>query len=87
MKKKIILTVIAIFISLLLLKISLLPLREWKANLVNPMGQLNSLVSTPAPVVVSSATPTPKTYNFDSTTDLKKELDSIDPQVLDSDFN
>lgn len=29
----------------------------------------------------------PKTYNFDSSTDLEKELDSINPQVLDSDFD
>ena len=34
-----------------------------------------------------NATPNaPKQYNFDSSTDLKKELDSINPQVLDSDF-
>lgn len=36
---------------------------------------------------VPNATPNaPKTYNFDSSTDLKQELDSINPQVLDSDF-
>lgn len=87
MRKKIILIVVTIFISLLLLKISLFPPQGWKVNLVNPMGQLDNLVSTPAPVVIPSATPTPKTYKFDSTTDLKKELDSINPQVLDSDFN
>lgn len=36
----------------------------------------------------SSPSPSPKlkTYHFDSTTDLKKELDSINPQILDSDF-
>lgn len=28
----------------------------------------------------------PKQYNFDASTDLKKELDKINPQVLDSDF-
>lgn len=31
-------------------------------------------------------TPTPITFNFDKTTDLKAELDSINPEVLDSDF-
>lgn len=40
-------------------------------------------ISVPSP----SSTPTPKNYNFDSSTDLRKELDSINPQVLDSDFN
>ena len=29
----------------------------------------------------------PKQYNFDSSTDLKKEFESINPQVLESDFN
>lgn len=33
-----------------------------------------------------SPSPRLKTYHFDSTTDLKKELDSINPQILDSDF-
>ncbi len=28
----------------------------------------------------------PKTYTLDSSTDLKKELESINPQVLDNDF-
>lgn len=41
-------------------------------------GFLPSPTSTPAP--------TPKTFKFDSSTDLKKELESISPQVLDSDF-
>lgn len=34
-----------------------------------------------------NATPNaPKQYNFDSSTDLKMELESINPQILDSDF-
>ncbi len=87
MNKKIILWLAVIFISLLLLKIFLLPPQGWKASLINPMGQVNNLVSISTPVPNPSPTPTPKTYNFDSSTDLKKELDSINPQVLDSDFN
>lgn len=36
---------------------------------------------------VPSATPdSPKQYNFDSSTDLKMELESINPQISDSDF-
>lgn len=40
------------------------------------------------PPVVATPTPgsRPKTFQFDASTDLKKELDSINPQVLDSDF-
>lgn len=38
---------------------------------------------TPAPIVKPNA---PKTYFFDSSTDLKMELEKVNPQVLDSDF-
>ncbi|QQG43147.1 MAG: hypothetical protein HYW45_03015 [Candidatus Daviesbacteria bacterium] len=39
------------------------------------------------PSSIPSAEPAaPQTFHFDSSTDLKKELDSINPQVLDSDF-
>ena len=38
--------------------------------------------STPSPASIQA----PKTFNFDKTTDLKVELEKINPQVLDSDF-
>ena len=38
------------------------------------------------PSQTSSPISAPKQYKFDSSTDLKKELDSINPQVLESDF-
>lgn len=37
----------------------------------------------PAPIVKPNA---PKTFQFDSSTDLKQELEKVNPQVLDSDF-
>lgn len=40
--------------------------------------------STPSPTI-SSYNP-PKEIKYDSSTDLKQELESIDPQVSDSDF-
>ncbi len=40
-------------------------------------------IPTPAPVAKPNA---PRTFNFDSTTDLKLELEKVNPQVLDSDF-
>lgn len=43
-------------------------------------------VTTPSIVPSISVTPTPKTFKFDSQTNLKKELEEIDPRVLDSDF-
>lgn len=53
-------------------------------NLVGP-GVVGSIQQSPNPTPL--ATPVaPKTFNFDKSTDLQKELESINPQVLDSDF-
>lgn len=61
------------------------PLEEWEGRLVssNFVGLFQK--SNPPPSS-GQATPKLKTYKFDSGTDLKKELDSVNPQVLDSDF-
>lgn len=51
--------------------------------MLNPLGKqsvLSSASPTPSPA------PTPKTFKFDKSTDLKKELETINPQVLESDF-
>lgn len=50
----------------------------------NKSAKLTSPVTNP--VASPSPSPTPTVFKFDSSTDLKKELDSINPQVLDSDF-
>ncbi len=39
--------------------------------------------SVPTPVPTPNA---PKNFQFDSSTDLKVELDKVNPQLLDSDF-
>lgn len=39
----------------------------------------------PGPILTPA--PTPKTFKFDSSTDLKKELEKIDPKVSDEDFD
>lgn len=43
------------------------------------------------PTAVPTSTPAlpqaPKTFQFDSSTDLEAELEKVNPQVLDSDFN
>ncbi len=41
---------------------------------------------SPAPLPAQPAYNPPKTFKFDAGTDLKAELDSINPQVLGSDF-
>ncbi len=56
-------------------------------NLVGPtfIQQIihQQLTPTPEPAAISNA---PKTFNFDSSTNLKQELEKVNPQVLDSDF-
>ena len=51
-------------------------------SLLSP--RTGQVVSSPIPTQIPS--PAPKTFKFDKTTDLKKELDSIQPQLQDSDF-
>lgn len=41
---------------------------------------------TPVPTTQTSSYNPPQEIKYDSATDLKKELQSVDPQVLDSDF-
>lgn len=53
-------------------------------NLITP-----SVSSHPNKITEQLPSPTPnipKTYQLDSSTDLKMELESINPQVLESDF-
>ena len=58
------------------------------ASLIFSITSRNKPLSEP---VISVATPVPsailKEIQYDSSTDLKKELDSVDPQVNDSDFS
>lgn len=56
----------------------------WKAKLVSPAGLADKqfeLSATPT----FTPTPTPVVYN--NSTDLKKEMDAVDPQVSSNDFN
>lgn len=55
-------------------------------KLTSPDGKttvqnITSQIITPSPTI------TPIEYHFDKSTDLKKELDTINPEVLDIDFN
>ena len=51
-------------------------------ELVNPNFSQMITKSTPTP----TPKPTLKTFQFDSSTDLKSELEKVNPKVLDSDF-
>lgn len=82
--------VIIIFIGLVTIKtfsfppFSFPPL-GWKAELVNPMG-FKSVSPTPVASTLVPV-PSPKTFEFNNSTDLKEELQKVNPEVLDSDFN
>lgn len=55
---------------------------DWQSKLVGSDLTTSSSNLAPSP----TAEPKPKTFQFDSSTDLEKELEKIDPKVLDSDF-
>lgn len=55
-----------------------------RGGLIGPsFMQQNGSKSTPTPIATPNA---PKSFNFDASTDLKAELEKVNPQVLDSDF-
>lgn len=54
-------------------------------DLVNPLLQ-GSDKTTPTPSETPAPPNAPKTFQFDSSTDLKKELEKVNPWVLDTDF-
>lgn len=56
-------------------------------GLVGPAVMQQVTNSQPTSAPTPAPTPNaPKTFNFDSSTDLKAELDKVNPQILDSDF-
>ncbi len=77
MNKKLILIIIIIFI--IIITVIFRNQKNAEKNLINPGVATTELTQTPSP--------TPKTFKFDASTDLEKELESIDPKVLDSDLN
>lgn len=65
----------------------MLTLQGWQASLITSafIQQIThgKPTQTPTPVSTPNA---PKTFQFDSSADLKMELEKVNPQVLDSDF-
>ncbi|MBI2196856.1 hypothetical protein HYU45_04600 [Candidatus Daviesbacteria bacterium] len=84
MNKNKILTIVIVLLLLVILLTIVRYLSNQNGLLINPgvkkaTGQSTVQPSTPA------YNP-PKEVKYDGSTDLQKELDSIEPQVLDSDF-
>lgn len=49
-------------------------------------GRQDQSAPTPSLPPTSTPQPTPKTFKFNNSHDLKKELETVDPQVSESDF-
>lgn len=77
-KKKILIIATIIIVGILALGLSSRTSKE----LVNPKVPVPA--ETPSPVTTPPAVP--KTFHFDSSTDLEAEWEKVNPQVLDSDF-
>lgn len=79
MKKLILVILITVFVTIVANYVMFG--KNKTSQLTNPnLKSLPSQESTPTPK------PTPQVFNYTSETDLEAELDSINPQVLDSDF-
>lgn len=55
-------------------------------TLVNPGGLLIGKTESLTPASTPAPPNAPKTFKFDGSIDLKMELDKVNPEVLDSDF-
>lgn len=88
MKNKLItLSLLLILIGTLVVLENFLLSKTDSEELVSPVGknilqQITRQKISPTP----SSTPTPIIYNFNKSTDLQTELETINPEVLDSDF-
>ncbi len=73
-------------IGVLVLGVGFTITRDEKGALTTPgIGSADKKISsTPEPTVAPPNAP--KTFQYDSSTDLEAELDQIDPQIIDSDF-
>jgi len=82
MKKKIIFVLLIVTAFFTIVKYTV---NGSNGNLVGPgfVGQIIHTQPTPTPIATPKA---PKTFNFNSSTDLKAELEKVNPKVLDSDF-
>lgn len=72
---------IIIIIFIIFITVILINFRHGLNNLISP-----TLSSSQKVEISPSLSPGPQTFQFDGKTDLKRELEKVDPKVLDSDF-
>lgn len=82
--KSITIVVFLFLVAVLIIMVFVFPHSKWEGGLVSPLSSL--MPKAPEPTSTSAPSPTPKTFKFDSSTDLKKELEGINPKVEESDF-
>lgn len=87
MNKSIIFIIIIIIIIIAGIFVSSNKIPDGKLIGPNFQSILRGPVKTPVPQQTPILSPTPRTFNFDSSTDLRGELETINPQVLESDFD
>lgn len=85
MNKSKIPVVVLIIIFVIIILTIVNNLNNKSGKLVSPFSGKATTTQAVSPPQASSNNP-PIEIKYDSATDLKKELESIDPQVLDSDF-
>lgn len=79
--------IIVVILTGIFLVTPVFPHSMWEGSLVSPLVRVfTKAVPPPVPSPGVTSRPKPKTFKFNSGTDLKSELDSVNPQVLDSDF-
>ncbi|MCR4306202.1 MAG: hypothetical protein NUV73_03915 [Candidatus Daviesbacteria bacterium] len=82
MNKKILLI---LFLVILVIIVIFFGIRRSSTSLVSPAARQVSAEINNSPMPSTSSNQ-PKEIRYDSSTDLQKELDSVNPQVIDSDF-
>lgn len=83
-RKKILIAIIILFVTAVLSYMYFS--KEKFVNLADPRFILGSSSVSPTPSVTPKPPQAPETFQFDSSTDLKAELEKIQPEVLESDF-
>jgi len=81
-KKTIVYAIIVLFIIIILIIVK--NINKTNGELTNP-GLVTTTGQDTAPTTAPAYNP-PKEIKYNESTDLKKELESINPEVLDSDF-